>query len=76
MARISQNLIDAFMARTRTDQVLLVINDAVNIVSGEYKGKVGSVISIVSIDPELTFLVELSDGKDVTLPLSSLQLMN
>jgi len=47
-----------FFEGRRTDEVRFVINDAVNVTSGPHAGRFGAVISILSLNPEVTFLVE------------------
>ena len=43
---------------------------------GPNSGKLGAVISISSIEPDVSYLVELGDGAgDVNVPQSSLELM-
>ncbi|HEX9953170.1 MAG TPA: hypothetical protein VGB53_15475 [Rubricoccaceae bacterium] len=44
------------------------LNDAVRIVSGPASGAEGSVISLDALEPEPTYLVELSGGADVRVP--------
>ena len=65
---------EAFFAGRRTEEIPFVVNDSVDIVDGPYTGRSGSVISIETIKPEATLLVELADGKDVIVPLSILRL--
>jgi hypothetical protein len=38
------------------------LNDYVAIVSGEHAGKFGSVISLLTLDPQPTYLVELVEA--------------
>ena len=55
---ISTEVHERFFQGCRTDEVRFVLNDAVNVTSGPYAGRFGAVISILSLDPEVTFLVE------------------
>ncbi len=70
MRAVPKAVDEAFYAGKRTNEFPFAINDAVDIVDGPYAGRVGSVISIGSIEPEVTFLVELNDGRDVFVPVS------
>jgi len=49
---------ERFFEGRRTDEVRFVVNDAVNVTSGPHAGRFGPVISILSLDPEVTYLVE------------------
>ena len=55
---VPKDVNDQFFAGLRTDEVRFVINDAVRITSGPHADRTGAVISIVSVEPELTFLIE------------------
>ena len=58
-----------FFAGVRTESVRFVINDPVEIGRGEHEGCRGSVISVLSVAPEVEYLVELggSVAGDVTV---------
>ena len=74
MAIIPREVQDAFYAGIPTELIPLVINDTVEITAGTIAGAVAAVISVVTVSPEVTFLVELgSNGHDVTLPVSALR---
>ena len=49
---------DNFNSGTRTESVSFVVNDAVRVTGGKNKGRVGAVISLFSLDPVTTYLVE------------------
>jgi hypothetical protein len=51
-----------FYQEKRSNILPFVINDSVEILEGNDKGKFASVISIRSVAPELTYLVEKGDG--------------
>jgi hypothetical protein len=38
------------------------VNDAVEVTKGPHCGKIAAVISISSVNPELTYLIEFGDG--------------
>jgi len=47
-----------FDAGRRTEQVRFVINDAVRITAGPHAKRTGAVISLLTTEPETTFLIE------------------
>jgi hypothetical protein len=56
--QIPNEIIDQFYAGSRTDAVRFVINDTVRVRAGLHAGRTGAVVSIVSLEPEATFLIE------------------
>ena len=56
---VPSEVTDRFYAGDRTSAVRFVINDTVCVKARPHVGRTGAVISIVSLDPEVTFLVEL-----------------
>lgn len=68
---------DRFLAGDRTEQVRFVINDPVRITAGPHKDRKGAVISVFSIEPETTFLVEPGESPwgDVQVSQSKLELI-
>ncbi len=65
---------EAFYAGHRSARMPLVANDVVVVTAGIHAGRGASVISIESVRPEWTFLVEFADGKDAVLALQHLRL--
>ena len=55
---IPSEVLESFSAGTRTDAVPFVANDPVRIVSGSNKKRTGVVISIFSLEPVTTYLIE------------------
>ncbi len=55
---ISDEINDRFLAGGRTDEIRFTLNDPVRIISGRHAKRVGSVISILTIEPEVTYLIE------------------
>jgi hypothetical protein len=47
-----------FFAGKRTERVRFVVNDSVRVVSGLNKKRMGSVVSIFSLEPVTTYLIE------------------
>lgn len=68
---------DAFYNGEKIGEVAFIINDSVEILEGEEKGRFGSVISLISLSPEPIYLIELdgSDG-DRKFPQSLLRLVD
>ena len=55
---IPTEVLDQFFAGTRTEAVRFVVNDAVRTISGSNKKRTGSVISVFSLEPVTTYLIE------------------
>ncbi len=74
MSQVPRAIEEAFFARRRSRSVPFVLNDGVDIIGGDHAGRSGSVLSIVSVQPTLVFLVETGDsGEDVVVPVAQLQ---
>ena len=74
MRDIPKSVAEAFYSGKRTSEVRFAVNDSVEIVAGPHAGKGGAVISVESLEPEVTVLVELGpDGADVIVPVASLR---
>lgn len=73
---VPKEIQDAFFSGLRSSAVPLCVNDTVEVTAGEQSGSFGAVISQESAGADPMFVVELGDrGVDVTLPLSSLRLV-
>ena len=59
---IFNELNDAFFSGQRNEKIKFVINDTVLVISGKYKGKECVVISINSLNPEVSYTLEQLDG--------------
>jgi hypothetical protein len=65
-----------FFAGKRTNRVPFAINDSVEVTKGPNSGRVGAVISIQTLSPEVTVIVELGDdGTDIEVPITFLRLL-
>jgi len=53
---------DSFFRGECIPPLRFTLNDSVTVTVGASQGKTGSVVSIVSIEPEVVLLVELDDG--------------
>ncbi len=55
---IPNEALEQFLSGTRTEAVRFVINDPVRVVSGLNKKRMGAVVSIFSLEPVTTYLIE------------------
>ena len=55
---IPNEVSEQFIAGTRTEAVRFVVNDPVRVVSGSNKKRSGAVVSIFSLEPVTTYLIE------------------
>ncbi len=71
---------EAFYTGIRTESLPLIVSDSVRVKSGKLKELLDAPISLESIDPEPTYLIELAPhdplGGDFILPLSNLERIN
>jgi len=70
---ISKEIQESFYSGNKTEEMHYTINDAVKVLSGDNAGDLGSVISIIEIEPAIKYLVETSTGKDIEVKQSNLQ---
>ena len=68
----SVKLNEAFLSHTPIPGVAYEHNDFVLIVSGAHAGSKGSLVSLISLNPEPTFIMELESGLDVEKKQSEL----
>jgi hypothetical protein len=74
---ISVEVQDAFYAGKRGDLVKFVINDSVQVTSGEHEGCKGAIISIEEVEPEVVYLVERGDdGSSIYVAQKHLKLLS
>ena len=59
---INKELQKEFYEAKRSKMLPFIINDRVEVQNGPHKGKIAYVISISSIEPELSYLIEFEDG--------------
>jgi len=55
---IPNEVSEQFFAGERTESVRFVVNDSVRVTSGLNKKRTGSVVSIFSLEPVTTYLIE------------------
>jgi len=56
---------DLWLAGLAVPGVAFALNDAVRLVSGPLRGQHGRIAMLMALAPEPTYLVTLSDGRDV-----------
>jgi hypothetical protein len=66
--------IDSWFAGESIAGVRFRLNDAVRVSSGQHAGMVGSVISLLAVQPEPRYIVETSSGRDVEILDHELQI--
>jgi len=67
------DLMALFLDHAPIDGVHFGHNDCVRVLGGQYAGQVGSLITLVSLQPEPAFVVELESGGDVVVAQSNLK---
>lgn len=69
---IIKDLNQAFLNRESVAGVEYQHNDYVRVIDGVHKGKNGSLVSLLAIETEPTFLLELEQGGDIKVRQSQL----
>ncbi len=73
---ISKEINDAFFRGERSEKIKYVINDTIEVTNGQHKGIEGAVISVETLAPEVTYIVECFDGTgDIVIPQKNLKLL-
>jgi hypothetical protein len=74
---IPKKLQDDFYAGKTNDLIKFCINDAVEIIAGDFIGKRCAVISIEDCEPDVIFLLERGDdGSSVRIKQSDIRLID
>ena len=68
-----QQVYDLWMCQAEVPGASFTLNDSVEVVEGSLAGEKGSLISLIKLEPEPVYLVEISDGSEVQLKESYLQ---
>lgn len=71
-----QNLAQAFLDREAVAGVAYRHNDYVRVIGGPFQGENGSLVSLLAIETDAVFLVELETGGDVEVNQSQLCLIS
>jgi hypothetical protein len=69
---VPREIDNAFFSGQRSENVRFCANDSVRINHGIGEAETGSVISIESLAPEVTYLIELSSGESTIVSQNSL----
>lgn len=69
----SQDIAQAFLDHTSIPGVMFEHNDYVHIVGGPNSGKSGSLVTVVALEPEPKFILELESGFDVEVMQSHIK---
>jgi len=69
-------LCQAFLSRERIPGVTYWHNDYVRVVAGTHKGAAGSLVTVLSLEPEPRFVLELESGFDVEVSQSEIEQAN
>ncbi|MGZ3737547.1 MAG: hypothetical protein ACXVC0_21455 [Bdellovibrionota bacterium] len=70
--QIPPEIENQFFLGLPSEKTTFGINAPVSILRGLHRGKAGTVISILAIEPQTKYLVELSSGADVEMAESDL----
>ena len=60
-----REIAQAFLDQANIPGVLFSHRDAVRVLAGQHAGKVGELVTVVAVDPEPVYVVELTNGFDV-----------
>lgn len=63
----------AFLNREPIPGVLHFHNDYVRVVAGEHAGAAGSLVTVLSLEPEPRFILEAEGGRDIEVVQSEIE---
>jgi transcription antitermination factor NusG len=66
----------SFLAGEQIQGLRFKHNDYVSVISGPHAGIAGSLVSLLSLDPEPIFVMELESGRDAEVAQTDIQLVN
>lgn len=69
------DIIQAFLDREAIPSVSFMHNDYVRVVSGALVGSRGSLVTVLELEPEPLFVLELESGFDIQVRQSEIQLI-
>jgi hypothetical protein len=69
----SEDLAQAFLDRVSIPGITFWHNDYVRVVSGTHSGSAGSLVTVLSLQPEPRFVLELESGFDVEVYQSEIE---
>ncbi|WP_445145032.1 hypothetical protein [Dyella sp. Tek66A03] len=65
----------AFLNREPIDGVLFMHNNYVEVISGKVAGSFGSLVTVLDLEPEPMFVLELESGFDAQVSQSQIRLV-
>jgi len=68
-----QDIAQAFLNHTPIKGVQFEHNDYVRIVAGSHAGQFGSLITVIGLEPEPKFVLELESGFDIEIMQSQIK---
>jgi hypothetical protein len=71
---LPEQQLEAFYSGIRSEQLPLCVNDIVTVLAGRKPNERACVISLQSIEPSVTYLVEYEDGSDELVAVEHLRL--
>jgi hypothetical protein len=71
---LPEQQLEAFYSGIRSERLPLCVNDIVTVLAGRKPNERAYVISLQSIEPSVTYLVEYGDGSDELVALEHLRL--
>jgi hypothetical protein len=63
----------AFLERTSIEGVRFFHDDYVRVIAGQHAGKTGNLVTVLNLDPEPRFVLELDSGLDVEVVQSEIE---
>jgi transcription antitermination factor NusG len=69
----TRDIVQSFLNHTPISGVLFKHNDYIRVVDGPYAGQAGSLVTVIGLDPEPRFVVELESGADVEIMQSHVE---
>ena len=73
MNRLDMDMISDWMAGAIFPGIRFSLNETARISNGPHAGELVAIISIAAFEPELQYLVELSDGNDTVVKQADLR---
>lgn len=67
---------NSWLGGEKLESVKFLHNDYVHVISGKYCGEQGSLVSIVKIEPNPSYIVETESGKDIEVKESEIATFN
>lgn len=65
-----------WLSGVRLTGVRFIMNDYVEVHSGQYVGESGSVVSVMKFEPNASYIVETESGKDIEVREDEIEIAN